>query len=287
MSSREAGHRAIDVKCNPQKITPASHFDGIKELRCCIAELLDARDPDRIAVFPSVSYGMAIVAANLHRVANISHKSNIVVLQDEFPNDTYAFCRVAEELSLSISPIPQPQDFDLMGDLWNLQLLEGITVATAAVIVPNVHWMFGVVFDLEAIANKCRDCGSLLIVDASQSVGALPLDVGYKWVFGPYSLSFGYFGEFFDGGVPVEESWMNRVDSHQFSSLTNLKTEYRPKAQRYNMGESSDFIHAAILQDALKQLLRWRVAKVQDYARALSGELVAGLADLAKKGGER
>lgn len=176
-SSRNAGHKAIDMKCNPQHITPASHFDGIKKLRGSIAELLDAKDPDRIAVFPSVSYGMAIVAANLHRVPNISLKKNIVILQDEFPNDTYAFCRVAERLDLTILPIPQPQDMDLLGELWNLQLLEGISEVTAAVIVPNVHWMFGVVFNLEAIAYKCRECGALLIIDGSQSVGALALDV--------------------------------------------------------------------------------------------------------------
>ena len=110
---------------------------------------------------------------------------------------------------------------------------------------------------------------------------------GYKWLFGPYSFSFGYFGEFFDDGQPVEESWMNRVHSDQFSGLTTLQTTYRPKAQRYNMGESSDFIHAAILQDALDQLLRWGVGRVREYALTLGGELVAGLAELTRLGGDR
>jgi selenocysteine lyase/cysteine desulfurase len=291
-SSKIAGYRAIDIKCNPQQITPDSHFDGVKKLRESLADLLDARDPDRIAIFPSVSYGMAIVAANLHRLDNISLKKNIVVLQNEFPNDTYAFSRVAAKLKLTITSVSQPQDFDLMGELWNMQLLQSISRDTAAVVIPNVHWIYGVVFDLEDIADKCRECGALLVVDGSQSVGALPLDVGriqpdalicagYKWMFGPYSLSFGYFGEFFDNGVPVEESWMNRQDSHVFSSLTNLTQHYRPKAQRYNMGESSDFIHVAMMCDSLRQLLEWRVSSVRDYARELSEELVEGLAVIA------
>lgn len=287
-SSKIAGYDAIDIKCNPQYITPDQHFDGVKKLRESLADLVDARDSDRIAIFPSVSYGMAVVAANLHRVDNISSKKNIIVLQNEFPNDTYAFERVAFSLNLKIMSVPQPQDFALMGELWNMQILHSISNETAAVVVPNVHWIYGVVFDLEAIGDMCRECGALFIVDGSQSVGVMPLDVGriqpdalicagYKWVFGPYSLSFGYFGEFFDNGVPLEESWMNRENSNVFSSLTNLTQKYRPKAQRYNMGESSDFIHVAMMRDSLTQLLEWRVYLVGEYARVLSEELVEGI----------
>lgn len=63
-----------------------------------------------------------------------------------------------------------------------------------------------------------------------------------------YTTGFAYFGSFFDDGVPVEETWMNRLNSDKFSELTNLQTSYRPKAQRYNMGEFSMFENTIMLQ---------------------------------------
>lgn len=292
-SSKRAGYQGIALKCNPQNIAAKDHFEGVEKLRRSIADLLDARDHDRIALFPSVSYGMAIVAANIGRVENIASKDNIIILQDEFPNDTYAFSRVTKDLDLSIVAVPQPEEIALIGELWNMAVLQHISSKTAAVVLPHVHWMYGVMFNLEEIGNKCRECGALLVIDGSQSVGALPLDVGriqpdalicagYKWTFGPYSLSFGYFGEFFDNGIPLEESWMNRIHSDDFSALTDLQDSYRPKAQRYNMGEHSNFIYTSMLQDSLTQLLSWRVLAVREYTRGLSDELVQGIVDMSE-----
>jgi selenocysteine lyase/cysteine desulfurase len=142
-------------------------------------------------------------------------------------------------------------------------------------------WCIGVVFDLEVIGEKCREHGALLIVDGTQAVGALPFDVqvirpdavivaSYKWLFGPYSTGFGYFGPFFDEGVPIEESWMNRVGSDNFKDLCNLQSQYRPKAQRYNMGEFSQFIQGAMALAAMEQLLQWGVPAIRDYAAEIS-----------------
>jgi selenocysteine lyase/cysteine desulfurase len=139
----------------------------------------------------------------------------------------------------------------------------------------------GVVFDLVQIGRKCREVGALLIVDGTQSVGVMPFDVqliqpdavivaAYKWVFGPYSSGFGYFGPFFDDGVPIEESWMNREGSDNFQGLCNLQPKYRPKAQRYNMGEFSQFIQCAMALAAVEKLLSWGVSAVQEYIVEIS-----------------
>lgn len=90
-TSREAGIKGIDVKCNPQYITPQRHFNEHLELRKLINQLINSEHYDRIAIFPSVSYGMATVAANIERIPNINSKKSILVLQEEFPNDYYSF----------------------------------------------------------------------------------------------------------------------------------------------------------------------------------------------------
>ena len=64
-----------------------------------------------------------------------------------------------------------------------------------------VHWADGTIFDLEKIRKKTKEVGALLIVDGTQSVGAMPFDVNkikpdalvcaaYKWLMGPYGSAF-------------------------------------------------------------------------------------------------
>jgi selenocysteine lyase/cysteine desulfurase len=290
-TSREAGIQGIDVKCSPQNITPQRHFTEHLLLRNQLKQLINCHDSDRIAIFPSVSYGMAIVAANLERLPTISSKKTILILEEEFPNDTYAFTRVAEKLNLDIVSISSTSDFETMGEVWNQTILDSINSDTALVVVPNVHWFYGIVFNLQGISEKCREHGALLVIDGTQSIGAMPFDVqmiqpaavivsAYKWVFGPYSIGFGYFGPFFDDGIPIEESWMNRTNSENFSSLTILDSNYRPLAQRYNMGEFSEFINAPMLLDSVTHLLSWGIDEIQNYSQRITKEPLEALVSM-------
>ena len=83
----EIGQKAITFKGNPQYITAQHHFDDVCALRREIATFIGADDEDRICIMPAVSYGLAVVARNLHRLPNISAKKNIIVLEEEFPNN--------------------------------------------------------------------------------------------------------------------------------------------------------------------------------------------------------
>eukprot|EP00605_Chrysophyceae_sp_TOSAG23-4_P000246 GSChrysophyteH1.ASY1.ANO1.283.1 assembled CDS len=303
LASKESGIDGINLKMNPYVITPDHHFAGHARLRYKIAQFLHLGndydeallqiEADRIATFPSVSYGLAIVAKNLHRLRTISSKRDIVTVYEEFPNDTYAFGPVAQELGLKVIAVPDAEEgLEKKGQQWNQKILDAITEGTALVVLPHVHWMYGVVFQLELIAAKCRECGALLAIDGSQSIGALPLDLetvrpdalivaAYKWMLGPYSISFGYFGSFFDDGVPLEETWMNRVNSANFSNLMQHTSEYRPLAQRYNMGEFSEFIHAPMLEASVDHLLACGGAgPISEYIKKLSDDAVQRMREL-------
>lgn len=271
----------------------SDHFTFAERIRELSKTLLNAEDPHRIAIIPSVSYGMATVAANLHRLPNIRQKTHLLSLENEFPNDTYAFERVCKELNLTNRYVEKPVSANT-GEDWNKELLTAISEETAAIVIPHVHWIYGTIFDLEEIGRKCRECGALLIIDGTQSVGALPLDIeliqpdalilgAYKWLLGPYSLGLGYFGSFFDDGIPLEETWMNRTNSEDFSGLTNLTSSYRPMAQRYNMGEFSQFIQLPMLEESLKLLLQWGVENIQEYARKLTRQPIIELRELGCK----
>lgn len=294
-ASVEAGQRGIALKVNPVEINPKRNFfDNVDGVRQIFSDLVNANDAERIAVIGSVAYGMAVVANNLHRLPNIDHKKHVILVEEEFPNNVYAFERVNAQLGLNYLTIGPNKSVDDTAKSWNENMLNAITNQTAMVVMPHVHWIYGVRFDLEAISKRCKEVGALLIIDGTQSVGAYPFDIerikpdalicaSYKWLLSPYSMGLAYFGEFFDDGVPVEESWMNRKDSDKFAQLTNYERAYRPKAQRYNVGEFSHFIQMPMLETSLKQITTWGVENIQKYTKSITENAIDELQKLGCK----
>jgi len=278
-----AGLEAIRFHSNPMGLRPDDFFAGGVAVRDLFARLINQPEPERVALIGSVSYGMAIVARNLHRKPGIGPGQQIVQIGEEFPSDVYAWDRVISELGLKRTVVPMPADFP-KAEAWNAAILAAIDAApTALVVVPPVHWMYGTRFDLEAIGQRARAAGALYVIDGTQAVGALPFDwqairpdalicAAYKWLMGPYSMGLACFGEFFDEGLPLEESWMNRMHSNQFHRLSEYEPTYRPKAYRYNIGEHSHFLQMPMLEAALAQLLDWQPERIQDYCGALLTE---------------
>lgn len=278
----QVGHSALSQQVNPFGLRPDDFFSGAIRVRELFATLINAADPDRIAIVPSVSYGMAVVARNLALKPGIQAGQKIVLIGDEFPSDVYAWGRVSVELGLTVTTVGMPDEFP-KGARWNERLLDAIGPDTALVVVPPVHWMYGIRFDLEAIGQRAREVGAWFVIDGTQAIGALPVDLaeiqpdavvcaGYKWLMGPYSLGLAYFGPAFDEGIPLEEGWMNRLDSNQFHRLMDYQPTYRPKAYRYNVGEHTHFLQMPMLEAALTQLIDWQPTRIQAYTKALLAE---------------
>jgi selenocysteine lyase/cysteine desulfurase len=279
----KAGIRALRRKRNPVDIAPIDFFNESEILREEYARLINASEPQRLAIIPSVSYGMANVAKNL----NLKKDQHIVVTAEQFPSNYYSWKSVADEAGASLKSVAPPEEFIDRGKKWNERILDAIDNDTRAVAVPNVHWVDGTRFDLVAIRKRTKDVGALLIIDGTQSIGALPFDLekiqpdavvcaGYKWLLGPYSIGIGYFGEYFDTGKAIEESWMNRLGSENFSDVS-YKPGYKPAALRYEVGEHSNFVHVPMLIKSIRQLNTWKPERIQEYCAAITAGSVTKL----------
>ncbi|MGB0523688.1 MAG: aminotransferase class V-fold PLP-dependent enzyme [Flammeovirgaceae bacterium] len=273
----EAGRNAVSKKLRPYLISPEDFFEESNALKQAYAKLIEAPDYERIAIIPSVSYGMATVANNL----DLKPNQKIIIVQDQFPTNVYTWLKLAERTGATIQTIPAPDDILNRGKLWNEAILAAIDDDTALVSLPHVHWSEGIVFDLKAIRIKSRQHGALLAVDGTQSVGAYPFSIaeiqpdalicgGYKWLLGAYSLGLAYYSEAFDGGNPIEENWINRKNSEDFTRLVDYEKAYKPKAHRYSVGESSNFILVPMLHTAINQLNAWGVANIQAYCQEIT-----------------
>jgi selenocysteine lyase/cysteine desulfurase len=282
----EAGVGGISRKRNPSALGTGAFFEESQEVRRLFARLINASDPNAIAILPSVSYGIGIAAKN----TPLTQGQNIVLLEEQFPGNVYGWRRLAWERGGEIRMVG-PGERGRRGRGWNEKILEAIDTDTGVVAMAPVHWTDGTAFDLEAIGARAREVGAAFVIDGTQSVGALPFDVerirpdalivaSYKWLMGPYSIGLGYFGSRFTDGVPLEETWIAREGSEDFRALVDYQDGYQPGAVRFDVGERSNFILVPMLVQALRLILEWGPDRIQEYTTGLSGVLLEGAASL-------
>ncbi len=276
-----AGSEGLALKSRPWEIAPEDFFTSIERVRELFAQLIGG-DAEGVALLPSVSYGTAIAAYN----TAVSSGREIVVLAEQFPSNVYAWQDLASKTGGSLRTVATPSDGD-----WTSRVLEAIGADTAAVAVPNCHWTDGSVVDLDVVGKRARSVGAALIVDGSQSIGALPIDVKkiqpdfvitatYKWLLGPYSQAFMWVSPEFRSGRPLEHNWITRTNSRDFSSLVNYTAEYNPGARRYDVGEVSNFALVPASLAALEQTLDWGVEAIHSTIQPWIETLAATSSEL-------
>ncbi len=279
-TAEEACIKALIRGRNPINISIEDFFSESNVVREYFSKIINCQ-PSEIAILPSTSYGFSSALNNISPKRN----GNAITIKEEFPSGYFSIKRWCKDHQNELVVVGPDQNSNTYGESWNNNIVNAINQNTSIVLMSGIHWMNGTKFDLKRIGDKCKSVGARFILDGTQTVGALPLDVKdlnidalvcatYKWLFGPYSICLAYFGEAFANGIPLEEAWLNRTNSRKFSDLTNYQSEYHVNAGRYNVGESSNFITMPILRESLKQLNEWDVAKIQDYCKNLIQPLI-------------
>lgn len=270
-----AGITAVRQKGSPWEITPPDWFAGAERLRRLAADIMGA-DADGVALVPSASYGIAVAAANVP----VATGQSIVVLDQQYPSNLYAWRELARRRSARVRTVPRAVDGS-----WTDMVLEAINRDTAVVAVPNCHWTDGSLVDLSQVGERARDVGAALVVDASQSLGAYPFDVstiqpdflvsvGYKWLLGPYGLGYLYAApRWRDRGEPIEFSWLVREGAEDFARLVEYRDSYRPGARRFDAGEFPQFVLVPMATAALEQLLTWEITRIQQSLSTLTNRI--------------
>ena len=280
----KAGIEGVRSKRHPWHTTPEDFFHDSNQLRTLFANLIKANNSSDIALQPAVSYGLASVAKNI----NPKKGSKIVIAGDQFPSNVYAWKRFCKEHRCSLFQVPPPEQVKNRGKQWNKNILKAIDEDTLLVALGNVHWADGTLFDLEKIGESTQENDSYFVVDGTQSVGALPINVqkincdalicaGYKWLMGPYAMAMSYFSPRLQDGIPLEEGWIVRKNSEDFSGLVDYVDDYQPGARRFDMGERSNFVLVPMMIAALEQILDWDPKNIRQYCKDLTADLVEQL----------
>jgi selenocysteine lyase/cysteine desulfurase len=272
---REAGEEALARRARPWTISASDWFADVEELRSRFARLISGSAED-IAFVPATSYGLAVAARNL----SAGQGDRVLVLDEEFPSNYYTWHRFAERTGSELLVVKRAPDQD-----WTDAILAAIDERVAIASVPNVHWTNGALVDLHRVAAALREAGSAFIIDASQSLGAMPLEVGelrpdivvavgYKWLLGPFSFGYLYLDPNLHDGEPLEENWILRAGSDDFSRV-DYRDEYLPGARRFDVGQRTSFHLVPMALAAIRQLLDWTVPSVAETLRTRTDEIAS------------
>jgi selenocysteine lyase/cysteine desulfurase len=277
----QASARGTDAKAHPWRISAADFFTDVERARGLFARLIGAEAED-IAIVPAASYGISVAARNLP----VAREQRIVVLAEQFPSNVYTWQQVARQADAELVTVERPDDGDLTE-----AVLAALDEGTAIAALPNCHWADGALVDLEAVGKRCRELGASLVLDVTQSAGAMPLDVArvqpdflvaacYKWLLGPYSMGFLYVAPKHQDGEPIEHSWADRLGSEDFARLVAYRDEYQPGARRFDMGERANFLLLPPAMAALEQILEWGVGEITESIAAMNARIAERAAGL-------
>ena len=151
-----------------------------------------------------------------------------------------------------------------------------------------MHWSDSGAIDLARVAPALRARGAALVVDATQSAGVLPLDVGaldpdfvvfptYKWLLGPYGRAFLYVAKRHQAGIPLEQTGHGRraVKAEQDTYFKDV--DYLGDARRFDMGERDHFISMEMASMGMELVAEWGNAAIAARLAMLTGRLADGL----------
>ncbi len=273
--------RGARMKARPWELTIPDFYDAPDAARAAFARLVNA-DAAGIALVPSASYGIETAARNL----SIGLGKRVLVLADQFPSHVYPWRRRVRETGgeiLTVTPPPGAEATEAV--------LAALDERVAVAALPNVLWTTGARIDLAAVRRRCDEVGAALVLDLTQSAGAMVTDFAairpdfavaacYKWLLGPYATGFLHVAPQHWGGAPLEEGWIERKDSRNFAGLVAYTDEYEPGAIRFDMGERANFALMGGVVAALELLLGWGVAGIEATLADRNRRLAARLSGL-------
>ena len=265
--SRDCLQIGADSKSHPWERTANDFFDDAEIIRSLASDIFGG-DADGYAVVPSASYGVSTAARAIEPM--LQSGDRIMVIDEAFPSNYLPWDRTANETSTELVIVPTPSDGD-----WTKAILERIEKGIKVVAIPNCHWTNGAIVDLKAIGKACREVKAMLVVDATQSLAALPFSIedikpdflvaaGYKWLLCPYGFSLLYVSEQWRDSRPLEETWIARDNAKDFTALVKYSKDYMPGSRRFEVGEkcTPTILPGAIA--ALEQIKEWDVKCISE-----------------------
>jgi cysteine desulfurase/selenocysteine lyase len=271
--SLRAVQAAIADKKHPHHRPDSVFYEIPNRIRANIAHLIGGK-PEEVAVTTGASAGVIAVAHAL----DWKPGDEVITAAREFPLQYTTWRPMEQRVGLTVKVV-EPRDRFLTAD----DLITALTPKTKLMSVSMVRFDDGVMLDGKKLAEACHEHGALLLLDVSQSCGAIPLNVrelgadflvcaGYKWLLGPYGAGFFWMKHELLAQIrPAPFNWMALPGSNNFAKLNFADPKPEHSAKRWDAPEwASHFNFNLVGVDAsLEFVLRMGPATVQQHNRRL------------------
>jgi len=278
----DAVQSSVAAKMRPHIVDDRSFFSVAASLRQTLATLIEA-NPDEVALTSGAGAGLAAIAYAL----TWSRGDEVVIPRGEFPvqHATWKPMEAREGIKVRIA-VPHGQ-FIQSDDL-----VAAMTPSTRVVSVSHVRFDDGSMLDVSSLAAACKRNGTLLVLDVSQSCGAIPMDVrslgadfivcaGYKYLLSPWGTGFLWTRkETLDSLRPGPYNWLSQgVES--FSRLNFVNPEPSPGLSRWDSAEAASVynFNLTVMEASAKFVLDAGPALIRDHNQALIEYLFERLPD--------
>ncbi len=269
-----AGLESLQLSAQPWRVSMNAWLARPARVRALAAGLMRC-DAQALALVPSVAYGMAVAAQQLQPRAG----QTVLALADEHPSGLQVWRAQPAQLRL-VQRAPATS--------WTEALLAAMDDQLAVVVVPACHWHDGSLLDLERVATAARARGAALVVDATQSLGVIDLDLpaldadfvvaaGHKWLLGAPGLAYLYVAERHQGGQPLEHSAWSRVGGLAAAIVEDCPPALIRGAARFDGSGIYSHPALAMAEAGLAQLQAWGIAAVCAHLKSWQAELLAAL----------
>jgi len=237
------------------------------QLRGTIAQMINAR-ADEIFFDKNCSSILNIISSGL----DFQSGSNVVTTDLAFPGTAYTWMNQARR-GLELRRVKSER-----GMVPYELLIDAIDDKTIAVSLCMVEFSSGFKHDVLRIGKYCRERDILLIIDASQCIGALEINVdkmnidflavsSYKWLNNLLGIGFGYINRNLIG--KIDQKYMGWVGTPDRMDYSRTKLEYNKGAQRYELG-GLNWIGLRGLETAIKIYLDLGKKEVEEYILGLT-----------------
>ncbi len=279
-------HKGVKTKSYPWKRTPESFFKDAESIRQLSSRNFGGT-PDGFAVIPAASYGMSSAARAIE--PQLRNGDKILLIEEDFPSVALPFIRVAKEKGVELITVATPENGN-----WTNAIKDRLDKKVKIVAISACHWTNGAYIDLFEIRQACNLINSLLIIDATQTLGAMELSIdrikpdflvaaGYKWLLCPYGFSLLYVDEKFRNERPLEETWLARENAEDFAALVNYSDIYMGGARRFDVGEkcTPTILPGAIA--ALEQINNWGIRNISNSLLTINKRIINSLEEIGFK----
>jgi len=210
-------------------------WDELGRLRASFARLVGAGQED-VALFPSITAALSAVASAFDYQA----RPRVVIADIDFPTVAYQWL-AKQARGVEVTFVRSPDRLTVPLELFE----RAIDERTACVATSHVYFQSGAIQDIAALGRLARARGAYLLVDAYQSAGQLPIDVGsagvdflvtggLKWLLGGPGIAYLYARRELHRQLrPEVVGWFGHRDQFSFD-VTHL--EYADGARRFEGG---------------------------------------------------